>query len=300
MKSTLYGRLSFFKFGYCACRKSIQYGFSPRKERIMPKSNKPPKYSKMGKYAVVYVHCKPRYLGLFGSPESKVAYARFLAELQSSPSVPLPSREKHVTISELTAAFLEDAEVNSDPVSYGHCRVVILDFLDRFFGDGFSVDSFKPSCLALVQKEMIQSGRYCRRTVNDHTRRIVSIFAWGVRHDFVQETTWRALKTVKVLQSGAPGTFDKEERQADLFPKPLIGKGKKLVWAESQITEWLNRQSTPVNTTPSSESPAKRLKQESKAFEDRQKNARQILAHHAASRNRQHNSHQKGELSHDN
>ena len=69
----------------------------------MPKSNKPPKYSKMGKYAVVYHHGKPIYLGLYGSPESQIAYSRFLAELQANPSVPLPSRDKHVTIRELTA-----------------------------------------------------------------------------------------------------------------------------------------------------------------------------------------------------
>ena len=179
----------------------------------MPKSNKPPKYSKMNKYAVVYHHGKPCYLGLYGSPESKIAYARFLAELQANPTAPLPRGEEHVTVSELTAAFLDDAKVNADPVSYGHFRVIILDFLDKFFGDGFPVDSFKPSSLALVQKEMIQSGRYCRRTINDHIRRIVSIFAWAVRNDLAQETTWRALKTVKALPNGAPGTFDQEERQ---------------------------------------------------------------------------------------
>jgi integrase len=49
--------------------------------------------------------------------------------------------------------------------------------------------------------------------VNDHTRRIVSIFAWGVENDLVPETTWRALKAVKSLPAGALGTFDNEERQ---------------------------------------------------------------------------------------
>jgi hypothetical protein len=49
----------------------------------MPKlNNRPPKYSKMDKYAVVYLHGKKFYLGLYGSEESKVAYARFIAELQ--------------------------------------------------------------------------------------------------------------------------------------------------------------------------------------------------------------------------
>jgi len=48
----------------------------------MPKlNNRPPKYCKMGKYAVVYFHGRPRYLGLYGSPESKVVYAHIIAEI---------------------------------------------------------------------------------------------------------------------------------------------------------------------------------------------------------------------------
>jgi hypothetical protein len=50
-----------------------------------------------------------------------------------------------------------------------------------------------------------------------HTRRIVSIFAWGVRNDLVQETTWRALKTVKSLRKGDEGTFDNAERQTERY-----------------------------------------------------------------------------------
>ena len=60
---------------------------------------------------------------------------------------------------------------------------------------------------------MVQSQRFCRRIVNRYTFRIISIFAWGVENDLVQETTWRALKAVKALQEGAPGTFDNEERE---------------------------------------------------------------------------------------
>jgi len=69
----------------------------------MPKlNNRPPKYSKMGKYAVVYYGGKSHYLGRYGSDESKVAYSRLLAEIQASPTgVPLPKEERHVTVREL-------------------------------------------------------------------------------------------------------------------------------------------------------------------------------------------------------
>jgi len=182
----------------------------------MPKlQNRPPKYCKMNKYAVVYVNSKPRYLGLYGSPESKIEYSRFVAELQANPhSIFFPPAErKHVTVRELTAAFLDQAAASTDQTEYGHCRIIVLDFLDKLYGNDFPVDDFKPRCLKLVRGQMVQSRRFCRRLVNNYTRRIVSIFAWGVEHDLVLETTWRALKTVKSLRKGEEGTRDNEERQ---------------------------------------------------------------------------------------
>ena len=86
----------------------------------MPKlKSRPPKYTKMNKYAVVYHNGRPRYLGLYGSSESKVAYARFVAELQANPpAVSPPKGEKHVTVRELTASFLDYAKANIDSISY--------------------------------------------------------------------------------------------------------------------------------------------------------------------------------------
>ena len=149
----------------------------------MPKlKNRPPKYSKMGKYAVVYQNGKPEYLGHYNSPESRVVYARIVARWYANPGGGLPRDEKNVTICELTAAFLDHAKVHVDPISYAHYRVAVLDYLDKLYGDGTLVEDFKPSCLKMVRTEMIQSGRFCRRTVNDYTFRIIAIFAWGVEN----------------------------------------------------------------------------------------------------------------------
>ena len=180
----------------------------------MPKlNNRPPKYSKMGKYAVVYYRKKMTYLGPYGSQESKVAYHRFLAEIQENPAFLPPSGEKNVTVRELTAAFLDHAKATTDRTEYAHFRIVVLDFLDKLYGDNTPVEDFKPRCLKLVREEMVNSGRFCRRVINRYSARIVSIFAWGVENDLVQETTWRALKVVKSLSKGHPGTYDNEERQ---------------------------------------------------------------------------------------
>ena len=161
--------------------------------------NRPPEYKKSGKYAVVYHNGKRIYLGLYGSPESHVAYSRFIAESRANPIFYLTKEDTEIAVSELAAAFLDHTKATADSKDYSHCRVVILEFLDRLYGDGTSVDDFKPKSLKLVRDEMIRSRRFCRRTVNRYTHRIVAIFAWGVENELVKETTWRALKTVKSL-----------------------------------------------------------------------------------------------------
>ena len=87
----------------------------------MPKlNNRPAKYCQLNGQAVVYRNGKPVYLGRYGSPESKDAYARIIAEKPANPTVPLltaspppvslPSGEKHVTVRELAVEFLDYAK----------------------------------------------------------------------------------------------------------------------------------------------------------------------------------------------
>ena len=61
-------------------------GFSRRRYTLPKLNNRPPKYSKLKKYAVVYYHGKTIYLGDYGSPESHTAYSRFVAESQANPT----------------------------------------------------------------------------------------------------------------------------------------------------------------------------------------------------------------------
>ena len=180
----------------------------------MPKlNNRPPKYSKFKKYAVIYYCGKTHYLGLYGSPESKIAYSRLIAEIQANPVFFLPKGEPCVTVKELAAAFLDHAKTNMDATIYGRFRIIVLEFLMKLYGDNTPVDSFTPRSLKLVREEMVNSSRFCRDTINRHVRRIVSIFEWGVENDLVPETAWNALKAVKSLPKGSLGTFDHEERQ---------------------------------------------------------------------------------------
>ena len=192
----------------------------------MPKlKNRPPKYSQFKKYAVTFHQGKRIYLGLYGSPESHTAYARFLAERRLTPDLVLSKGESNVAVSELAAAFLDNAKAALAKPNYTHYRIAVMDFLVEFYGD-ISADEFKPGCLKTVRSEMVQARRedgkprFCRNMINEYTRRIVALFGWGVEEDLVKSETWAVLRAVKPLPEGYVGTFDHEER--DEVPDDLI------------------------------------------------------------------------------
>jgi integrase len=83
----------------------------------------------------------------------------------------------------------------------------------KLYGDNTHADDFKTSCLRCLREEMIQSGRFCRNQVNDYTRRIISLFTWAGEMEYVKPETWTALKAVKHLPKGYPGTFENPERE---------------------------------------------------------------------------------------
>ena len=179
----------------------------------MPKlTSRPPQYKKSGKYAVIYIDGKRVFLGLHGSQESKVAYARALAE-RESPGFSPPRGDKTVTVKELAAAFLDHAKATLKKPNYTHHRIVVFDFLLKLYGDGTLVDDFRPGYIKLVREEMIRSGRLCRGMINDYICRIVRIFQWGVEEGIVHSDTAAVLKAIKPLPEGYTGTFDHEERE---------------------------------------------------------------------------------------
>ena len=192
----------------------------------MPKLvNKNPKMGKLGKYAVVRLGDKPIYLKdpqgrnvKHGTPEALTAYNRFCVELQNNPAgYVMPSGVEGVTIQELCAGYIAHIEGNIHPSHFCHYKTIISDFLLPLYGD-FAVDAFTTKCLKNVRQVMINarnaSGghRLCRKQINDHVKRIVALFRWGVEEDIVAGSTWHALKAEKALRAGEQGTFDHAER----------------------------------------------------------------------------------------
>ena len=66
---------------------------------------------------------------------------------------------------------------------------------------------------------------------------------------------------------------------AGTFPQPVNGRKKKLLWSEQQITDWMNRQSSPCCPTLPDVSFSQR-KRDAKSFGQRQEAAKQALDRH--------------------
>jgi len=179
----------------------------------MPKLlNRPPKYSKLKKYAVVYLNGKTVYLGLYGSPESRKEYARIVAEKQSNPIFFLAVGEKDVTLDELGAAYLEYAEKQFDKSHYENYRMA-LGFALNLYGHQ-PVNEFSPLKLKTVRDEMVRSRRFCRAVVNRYVSRIITALSWGVENELVESRTVHRLREVKALPKGTPGTFERKKCRA--------------------------------------------------------------------------------------
>ena len=90
----------------------------------MPKINRPPKYCKDGKYAAVYLHGKKYRIGLHGSPESKIAFARLIAESNADPVFYPHKGKTNTSVREVAAAFLDYSEKTLQKPNYTHYRIL--------------------------------------------------------------------------------------------------------------------------------------------------------------------------------
>jgi integrase len=172
--------------------------------------------AKSGKWAVVCHNRKIHRLGYWGSPEAKIGYARFIAELQSTPATfgigqRAGTGGTDVLVAELAADYFRHIQNRMHPAHINHFKTTI-GYLAKIYGD-ILVDSFSPKKLKTVRDQMIRRGSLCRKVINDYTRRIVQIFAWGCEEELVQQSTVAALREVRSLPKGTPGTFDHPPKQ---------------------------------------------------------------------------------------
>ena len=157
------------------------------------------------------------YLGPYDSPESKQAYARFLAENVGNgqaPTITIPTGGV-MTVAALVVKYDDFAQTyyvkNGVLTDERYAIKAATAPLVRLYGDTLA-DEFGPKKLKAVRQEIIAKGRkrkkkhtgepLTRKYVNYQTASIVRMFKWAVEEELVPVTVYQSLKAVAALRKG--------------------------------------------------------------------------------------------------
>jgi integrase len=151
-------------------------------------------------------------MGKVGAAEAQKAFHRFCLELHNHTALPIIPTGESCSVTELIAGFLDFSLATHNKPNYTHYRILLGDFLDPLYGDK-PVNDFKTFDLHNLRTALIKSERFCRKQINDYIRRINTVFTWGVEMCKVDAPVALALKSVKILKEGHPGTHDNPERK---------------------------------------------------------------------------------------
>jgi integrase len=177
----------------------------------MPRKSQVPSYKlhKPSGQARVIIGGKHLYLGAFGSPESRQAYARLIAE-RLAPTLTEPSTPSGIlafprlTINELLLQYWTFAqtyyvkdgqptkELTSMREALGHLRAVYENLL---------ATEFSPRKLKAVRQHMIDCG-LCRGMVNSRVNRIKRVIKWAVSEELIPSAVYESVRTAPGLKFG--------------------------------------------------------------------------------------------------
>lgn len=204
----------------------------------MPRQPRFPKYPSKAHpngQARIWLWGRHRYLGRYGSPQSRRRYRQLLIEWDAShgvPPAPGAKPEEAMTVAEAVARFLTTAEAertNPDGSrpwdelhGYKHaCRPLLALCADM------DVKEFGPKTLKLVQRAMAEGswveawlelqkikpkrtpGPWCRRVVNRQTVRLQTLWRWLESEELVPGGASDAIGTVPGLRKHQHGVREK-------------------------------------------------------------------------------------------
>ncbi len=180
--------------------------------------HKLPKYSlhKPSGQARVKYNGKTKYLGKYGSPESKEAYAAFVASIpkveeSTTTTFADPAPGAVLLIGEIVLRYGVHAKsyYARDGVPTGEHTTIHYGLrpLVELFAE-LPANEFGPRKLKQVRQAMIDRGwsrRYCNKAANLVKR----CFKWAESEEFVPKGTSYGLKTVEGLREGRSGAREK-------------------------------------------------------------------------------------------
>src|SRR5262245_37500578 len=129
--------------------------------------------------------------GPFGSPESRAAFARLVAELAVSPTAPTRADPDGLTVNELLIAYAGYAERHyraPDGALTGEVKNmrIVSRYVRGLYGDTPAAE-FGPLALKAVRQQFVNAG-WCRKTINQQTERARRIFKWAASEELVSVT----------------------------------------------------------------------------------------------------------------
>jgi hypothetical protein len=145
------------------------------------------------------------YLGEYGSPESKEAYGRVVAEMATNPAkVPSSKADTGLTIVELSALYLDFAQGYYRKGGKLTSQVHIIQQSLRGLNELYArtpASEFGPLAMQAVQLKMVERN-LSRKTVNHFCETVKRMFKWGVSKQLIPVGVYQALLTVRGIPQG--------------------------------------------------------------------------------------------------
>lgn len=163
-----------------------------------------------GDRAFVLLDGKRVYLGKYGTPESRAAYDRAVAEFLANGRLAKTAREASDAagpfVVEIIAAYWEHAKTyyrHEDGTPTGEVERNVryaLRPLRNLYGNCLASD-FGPSCLEALRAHLVESG-LSRVVVNKRVGVIRRMFRWAESKEMVPRGTFHNLATLEPLKAG--------------------------------------------------------------------------------------------------
>lgn len=147
--------------------------------------------------AVVTLDGRDVYLGVHGTPASRKAYDRAVAEWLANGRKLVSVAP--VTVAELVVRYLAFVDARYRSKEPQNIRLAIRPARELY--GTVPVVEFGPLALKAVRKGMVDAD-VCRTLVNRRVQAIVRMFKWGVAEELVPSATWEALRSVEGLRRG--------------------------------------------------------------------------------------------------
>jgi integrase len=145
-----------------------------------------------------------RYLGEYGSDDSRQRYQAVIEEWQASGFIP-PADVRDIPVVVLVDMYwthAKDTYKKPDGTPTNEPEVIKRSMADllALYGS-LPAKDFSPLKLKAVRNAMVKQG-WCRNTVNSRVQRIKRMFAWAVENELVPASIHHALDAVAGLKIG--------------------------------------------------------------------------------------------------